>query len=152
MFSIFHNFNCSVYNSIWSKCRFYSISNQGTKYKNPEFNIVKFRGSSSLINNKGLVMDSVHFCKSDRSLHPFFITGFTDGEGCFTVSISKDKRRKLGWALEPIFQIGLQDKDKPLLEKIKNHLAVGNITKQRIGIFQYRVSSVKDLEKIVDFF
>jgi hypothetical protein len=29
-------------------------------------------------------------------LNPWFITGFTDGEGCFTLSIVKDNRSKRG--------------------------------------------------------
>jgi hypothetical protein len=35
--------------------------------------------------------------KSDNNkLHPWFITGFTDGEGCFSVYISKNNELKVG--------------------------------------------------------
>jgi hypothetical protein len=40
-------------------------------------------------------------------LDPWFITGFTDAEGCFLVSIIKDKEYRLGWSVSPRYQINL---------------------------------------------
>ena len=60
-------------------------------------------------------------------LNFLWVTGFWDGEGCFTVSIVKDHRQKLGWVVQPRFQIGLHSRDKALLEVIKNSLRVGKI-------------------------
>ena len=50
-------------------------------------------------------------------LDPWFLTGFTDGEGCFNITISKDSRQKIGWRVKFSFQIGLSEKDITLLEK-----------------------------------
>jgi hypothetical protein len=46
-------------------------------------------------------------------LNPWFVTGFTDGEGSFGISIYIDNRIKgrIGWAVKPSFQISLKSKD-----------------------------------------
>jgi len=38
-----------------------------------------------------------------NKLNPNWVTGFVDGEGCFTVNITEDKRCKLGWQIRPKF-------------------------------------------------
>lgn len=53
--------------------------------------------------------------KNTFYLNPNYITGFVDGEGCFSISIFKDNRT--GWAVKPIFSISLHNKDVKLLEK-----------------------------------
>ena len=53
-------------------------------------------------------------------LNPYFVTGFTDGEGCFIVRVRKNSASKLGWYVEPIFSIGLHKKDILVLEQIKS--------------------------------
>ena len=72
------------------------------------------------------------FTSFTAALHPWFITAFVDGEGCFTVSILRVKDSKLGWRVKAIFQIGLLrklQKDKALLEEIKSYFCVGSIIK-----------------------
>jgi hypothetical protein len=58
-------------------------------------------------------------------LDPWFITGFTDAEGCFLVSIIKDKEYRLGWSVSPKYHINLHQKDKAILEQIKKFFLVG---------------------------
>ena len=55
-------------------------------------------------------------------MNPWFITGFTDGEGCFTIGVVKNKKYKVGLTVKLRFKIGLHVKDRPLLEGIKNFL------------------------------
>ncbi|WP_410954051.1 LAGLIDADG family homing endonuclease, partial [Pseudomonas aeruginosa] len=38
-------------------------------------------------------------------LHPYFVTGFCDGEGCFHVRICKKKGYKSGYRITPLFSI-----------------------------------------------
>ena len=55
---------------------------------------------------------------SDREiykLHPEWVTGFVDGEGCFHLSITSRKDRKLGWEVRLCFEIHLNEKDFALL-------------------------------------
>jgi hypothetical protein len=85
-------------------------------------------------------------------LDPWFITGFTDAEGCFLVSIIKDKEYRLGWSVSPRYQINLHQKDKALLEQINKFFLVGSINKHGSESIQFRVVSVKDLAKVLDHF
>lgn len=73
-----------------------------------------------------------------NTLHPNWITGFTDAEGCFTVGFSKDKRHRTGWHIKPNFKIKLHIRDKDLLEKIKIFFKqAGNISiKDRFVYYQ----------------
>jgi len=87
-----------------------------------------------------------------NGLHPYFLTGFTDGEGCFHISIYKDSRAITGWHVKPVFKITLHQKDRALLELIRASLGVGQISKHGNDSIQLRVSSVKDLQVIIDHF
>ena len=85
-------------------------------------------------------------------MDPWFVTGFTDGEGCFNITISKDNQQKIGWAVKLAFTIGLNEKDINLLKKIQLKFNVGNIYKYGSNLFQLRVVSIKNLTKIIDHF
>ena len=50
------------------------------------------------------------------------------------------------------FEIGLHQKDKALLEQIKNLFSVGNIYKYGSQLFDYRVQSTKDLVQVISHF
>ena len=87
-----------------------------------------------------------------RSLNPWWITGLVDGEGCFRISILEYKKYKTGFRVEPIFIIALHEKDRALLELISSFWGVGKIYKQGDDSIQYRVSSIKGLEVILNHF
>ena len=65
----------------------------------------------------------------DSKLNPWFVTGFTDAEGCISVSIYIDKciKGRLGWAVKPSFQISLNSRDIKLLLQLQEFFACGNI-------------------------
>jgi hypothetical protein len=85
-------------------------------------------------------------------LNPWFITGLTDAEGCFTMSVGKNDKSKVGWAVKLSFQIGLHNKDRALLEQIQSYFKVGNISKHGSNMLHFRVESVKDLAKLINHF
>nr|YP_009867815.1 ribosomal protein S3 [Nemania diffusa]QKG05014.1 ribosomal protein S3 [Nemania diffusa] len=62
------------------------------------------------------------------SLHPGFITGFSDAEGSFMVAIYKDNTRQIGWAIKLIFRISLHVRDLAILEHIRDYFGKGKIT------------------------
>ena len=86
------------------------------------------------------------------SLNPWLLTGFTDGEGCFTLSLVKNKGYSTGWQVQLTFNITLHQKDLAFLEQIKSFFGVGSITKHGKNTFQYRVSSRNDLKVILNHF
>ena len=55
-------------------------------------------------------------------LNAEWIVGFTDGEGCFHVSINKISEMKLGWQVLPEFRIVQHEKNEEVLYKIKTFL------------------------------
>ena len=88
------------------------------------------------------------------ALNPFFVTGFSDGEGCFSINLTKNQKYKTGFNVALFFSIGLDVKDKVILERIKIFFGpqVGHISKQGARSLQFRVHSIKDLKIIIDHF
>jgi hypothetical protein len=88
-----------------------------------------------------------------------YIAGLTDGEGCFYVNTWKSLSYKAGYGVQLHFHIKMQEKDKPLLEKVKNTLGCGAVYFQkevrlnRCQCYRYTVNSQKDiLQNIIPFF
>jgi hypothetical protein len=87
-----------------------------------------------------------------ENLQPYFITGFTDAEGCFYIRISQNNNYSTGWVVELSYKLGLDQKDRALLELIIPYLGVGKIRSQGNGIINLQVSSIKGLAAIMDHF
>jgi hypothetical protein len=85
---------------------------------------------------------------------PAWITGFTDGEGCFSISINQRQKSNFGLDIQPSFSIVQKANSKESLEKIQKYLACGFIRpSQKDGTYKYEVRDIKDLiEKIIPFF
>ena len=88
-----------------------------------------------------------------------YIVGLTDGEGCFHVNMGKYPAYKSGIRVQMHFYIKMQEKDRPLLEKIKNTLQCGEVYFQKekrvnhCQCYRYTVSSQKEiLNNIIPFF
>ncbi len=88
-----------------------------------------------------------------------WITGYTDGEGCFSVSIVKNKRSRFGWQVFPEFVVTQGEKSLPSLKFLKEWFNCGNIfinkryDNHNENLYRYCIRSIKDLaEKIVPFF
>lgn len=80
-------------------------------------------------------------------IHPWFITGFSDGEGCFTLSFVDSKQLKVGWMVKLRFQISLHEKDIALLKEIKNYLGgVGKIYRHSKKVVQFKVETINELQ------
>ena len=87
----------------------------------------------------------------NSDLNPMWVTGFSDGECSFSVSVSRSNRHKTGYAFGPIFAIELKDIDLDLLYKIQKFFkGAGKIhlIKDK-GHAVYAVGSVSELENII---
>jgi hypothetical protein len=60
----------------------------------------------SLQNTRGLASGL------NQPLNSYYITGFCDGESYFNVSISKNPKLKVGWAVKLSFGINLHKRDQ----------------------------------------
>ena len=84
-----------------------------------------------------------------------YVVGLTDGEGCFYVNIWKSLAYKTGYGIQIHFHLKMQEKDKPLLEKVKNTLKCGAVYFQKeqrtnhCQCYRYTVSSQKDITEII---
>ena len=89
-----------------------------------------------------------------------WITGFVDGEGCFSVSIFRNmSQTKLGWQVFPEFVVSQGEKSLESLELIKEYFDCGYIIRNNRhdnhheAMMKYCVRSIADLrEKIIPFF
>jgi len=84
-----------------------------------------------------------------ENLHPYFVTGFSDGESSFTISIRRNNELRTGWLVVNIFVINLHKKDRALLEQIKSFFGVGKVINHEKDVVTYRLSSIKDLEILI---
>lgn len=83
-------------------------------------------------------------------INPYYITGFTDAEGCFSVLYRRNKKLKIGWRLEVSFQIHLHKKDRELLKRIRAALGgVGEVYDSGSKGVLYIVRSPLDLASAI---
>lgn len=87
-----------------------------------------------------------------HSLNSQFVTGFSDGEGCFSITITKNKEFKCGWRVHAVFAIGLHKKDKMILEMLQSYFSGGKIYKHSEDMLQLQIFSIKDLIKVLEHF
>ncbi len=93
--------------------------------------------------------------QQERLAMSFWVSGFTDGEGCFSVSVIKNKTTKTGKQIFPEFVITQGEKSLKSLEFIRDFLGCGNIfinkryDNHNEDMYRYCVRSVKDLKSII---
>ena len=88
-----------------------------------------------------------------------WITGFVDGEGCFSVSLIRNATTASGWQVFPEFIVTQGEKSRVSLELLEQYFNCGKIyinqrhDNHREPLLRYCVRSQKDLrEKILPFF
>lgn len=89
----------------------------------------------------------------------WWLVGFVDGEGTFSVSLFRNKTSKSGWQIFPEFVITQGEKSLSALLTVKEFFGCGYVyvnrrnDSHRENLYRYCVRSRKDLkEKIVPFF
>ena len=87
-----------------------------------------------------------------NKLNPWFVTWFTDADGCFGLYISKNTKYKTGWYISLVYKISLHKKDKNILEQIQKYFGVGGITSHSSTSLKYSVRSYNDMQIIIDHF
>lgn len=86
---------------------------------------------------------------SSENLSPNFVTGFSDAESSFIVSIGESKINKIRWKVEAKFQIGLHYKDTEILYKIQKFFKeAGTITFHKEMVY-YQVRDIKSINNII---
>jgi hypothetical protein len=85
---------------------------------------------------------------------PFWLAGFTSGEGCFYIGVSKHVRSKLGETVGLAFSIAQDNRDKVLLQSFMSYLECGYWKEAKNRSWgDFYVSAFSDIhEKIIPFF
>lgn len=116
--------------------------------KNPSYQIIprRFYSIQSDLNND--------MNKLPQFNEPWFISGFTDAEGCFLVLVRKSPKNKLGWQLEANFSINLHVRDIELLKLIQTYFGeVGRIGKERNNCRDFTIGSLDQIiTKVIPHF
>ena len=93
--------------------------------------------------------------QQERPVSAEWICGFVDGEGCFSVSLIKNKTTKSGVQIFPEFVVTQGAKSLNALEEIQHFFGCGNIfvnrrfDDHREPIYRYCVRSINDLTSII---
>ena len=84
----------------------------------------------------------------DSILPPYWVTGFTDGEGSFSLKVSRSSSTRSGYNVTPEFKIELHNRDILLLRKIHTFFGIGTINEYvDRNKASYSVQSAKDIAK-----
>jgi hypothetical protein len=87
--------------------------------------------------------------KTSLNLNPYWVTGFTDGEGCFMATLEKIKSSEGKFGVEPCFQIGLHSRDLNLLIQIKSFFGeIGTIYTYN-NITVYKIINIDDILEVI---
>ena len=79
-------------------------------------------------------------------LDPWYVTGLTDGEGCFCISLAIRAKLRTGLEVRPSFSLSLNEKDLGLLEGLQAFFGCGWIREsKRDRTFKYEARSIEDL-------
>ena len=83
-------------------------------------------------------------------ISPWFISGYTDAEGCFNVNLQRNPNGK--FYIRPLFQIQVHSRDIGILMQIKDHLeGIGNIYNNSDNS-KFMVRSLDQILKIITHF
>ena len=86
------------------------------------------------------------------SIDPYWLAGFTSGEGSFIINIRASKTHSVGFQVTLIFAISQHKRDEKLLKLLIEYLGCGNIYKNG-DAFEFKVTKLEDIIlKIIPFF
>ena len=93
--------------------------------------------------------------QQERLLDPWYVTGFFEGEGCFSVSIHCHPAITHGWMIRPVLQ-AYQHKDRvELLERVAEFFRCGKIRSKgpQSSVMTFAVERTQDIiEKVLPHF
>lgn len=83
-----------------------------------------------------------------------YITGYVDGEGCFTVTFNKRSKAKLGWEFRPSFSVSQNENRREVIDLIQKYFGCGHIRRDYSDkTVKFEVRNHKDLvNKIIPHF
>jgi LAGLIDADG endonuclease len=87
---------------------------------------------------------------SSREFLSAYISGYADGEGCFTVSISPRRKLRAGWEVRPSFSVSQNGDRAEVLYAIQAYFGCGSIRPDRSDrTLKWEVRRLEDLLECV---
>jgi hypothetical protein len=85
---------------------------------------------------------------------PSYISGFTEGEGCFCISFNRRKKLNVGIEVRPSFSISQNEKNLRLIEEVHKFFDCGGIRYCRNDRnYKFETRNIQDInEKIIPHF
>ena len=103
-----------------------------------------------------MALSSSKYSMEEAKDFPSWVSGFTDGEGCFLISFNENGRFTCKLEVRPSFSIGQAkyrssyQSQTHILERINSYFKCGFIRKdRRDGMMKYEVRTLKDLCDII---
>ena len=121
-------------------------------YSSPKFCSSNWSVSTVLSARNFSTIATPESSSSNSKISPEFLSGFADGEGCFSVSLVKVPKLKVGYQVQQRFELALHVRDKPLLEDVKFCLGGGKIFLLGPNAVQLKVSSKEEIQKLIELF
>ena len=56
-----------------------------------------------------------------------YITGYVDGEGCFTVTFNRRPEMKIGWEMRPSFSVSQNEDRREVIDLIRHYFGCGYV-------------------------
>jgi len=86
------------------------------------------------------------------TLQDAWLSGFTDAEGCFNVSITSNARYTLGHVIKMRYL--LDQKDNSILQVIQNIFGFGKVTlrSKTDGVYRYTATGFKSMNDVISYF
>ena len=99
----------------------------------------------------GLVYVDRPLIIDQKILDPFWLAGFTAGEGCFYISISS--KTNSGVQVQLVFSLTQHNRDEAFMNSLISYFNCGQIKKSKYSWLTFNVTSFSDInEKIIPFF
>ena len=84
--------------------------------------------------------------KKESKGFAWYLTGFADGEGCFSISFKQREKLKSGIEVRPSFSLGQNKRNLQVLKDIHAYFGCGAIRfSKRDQMYKYEVHSIGDI-------
>src|SRR3989338_1809796 len=94
------------------------------------------------------------FHNQRKYLH-YFLAGFVDGEGSFSVAIIRHPMQKFGWMINPVFQVYQHEKHRYILDLYQQVFKTGSIYRKSgiHPVLNFSIDSRRSIiERVIPFF
>ena len=97
--------------------------------------------------------------QQERPVAAQWVVGFVDGEGCFSVSIFRNRTCALGWQVQPEFAVVQGARSVQVLYLLEQSFGCGSVGRNgrhdnhTEDMYRYRISRLADLaDRVIPFF